>query len=128
VVVVLAAASVAGLLIWSPWAAAKPSAPAGPRTVSVGANGYQASQFGGPSILPLTDANLALTTPQGQERPSGQTLPWERTITVQVGDVVYMSVYSSKATWLECRIRIDGNVIVKQEINGAGTVTCRAQL
>jgi hypothetical protein len=74
-----------------------------------------------------TDAALVLTTPSGQTRRSGQTLPWRRTISLRPGQQVSVSVRSATATSLECTITVDGNQVAKQQSGTPGTVTCRAR-
>ena len=72
-----------------------------------------------------TDASVVLTTPGGQMRQTAQTLPWERTVTVEPGQQVSVSVHSSRATSLECTITVNGTQRAMQQAR-AGTLTCRA--
>jgi hypothetical protein len=140
--IVLLAAAAAGVLVWR-----HGTAPAA-RTVKVDVYGTQAvtsaqqpgigySGNGGHMVPPnhatatgqqsLTDASVVLTTPGGQSRQTGQTLPWERTVTLQPGQQVSVSVQSTGATSLECTITVDGTQLAKQATTHPGTLTCDAR-
>lgn len=103
--------------------------PAASRTVAVEILGTQVIELAGlaPSRLDVQDAEVVLTTRDGQVRDSAVTLPWERTLTGHAGDEVTVSVGSRQATFLYCAIKVDGREVSRQEVDG-GTVTCRAQL
>ena len=74
-----------------------------------------------------TDASVVLTTPGGRTRLDAQTLPWERTVTVEAGQQVSVSVRSHRASSLECTISVDGNQVAEQRSSAPGPVTCRAR-
>jgi hypothetical protein len=140
--IVLLAATAGGVIVWR-----HGSAPAA-RTVKVDVYGEQtvtAPQqpgigYGGNSghMVPPTqrtttgqqsptDASVVLTTPGGQTRQTAQALPWERTVTVEPGQQVSVSVHSSRATSLECTITVDGTQRALQQAH-AGTLTCRTDV
>lgn len=74
-----------------------------------------------------TDASVVLTTPAGQTRQTAQTLPWERTVTLEPGQQVSVSVRSSSATSLLCTITVNGTQLARRQVH-AGTLTCDAHL
>lgn len=75
-----------------------------------------------------TDASVVLTTPAGRTRQTAQTLPWERTVTLEPGQQVSVSVHSSQATSLECTITVNGTQLARQSATRPGTLTCNAHL
>jgi uncharacterized cupredoxin-like copper-binding protein len=140
--IMVLAAVAGGVLVWR-----HGSAPAARRTVQVAVYGTQAVSspaqpgidYGTGHMVPPsrqattvrrspTDASVLLTTPAGRTRQTAQTLPWRRTVTLEPGQEVSVSVRSLQATSLECTITVDGAQLAEQESDRAGTATCQARL